>query len=261
MARKPFRVSITGVDGSGKDAVARLALQQISADNGLTSIKIGRPSYRFEQGGVIEIYKEVIGPIDRRHRIVGRRGDPHAIVGVGILYFLTQSRLLEADILESDNPPDILASGRDPRIDVATYLSYYAPAFVARTTAQERFDIMQALTGAERDLVIRLLVEPHIAEARIAARIQVEEAARQASGQTSATARDKGRPHEDAPSLAMLNDAYVSIFDALATSRPETTIVEIDTNCRLSQDVADLTKFAILQTRDGAIGPGERRTF
>ncbi len=255
----PYRISITGIDGVGKDSIIQTALTQLSVEQGLTAMKLGRPSYKVVDGQTSQVYREITEPIDRLHRQVDRRNDPDGVVGVGFLHFLTQTRLLEADILDSPHPPDLLVSARDPRVDWATYFSYYAPKLVERTTPLERFDIMQALTGGERDLVIQLLVEPTTAVARIEQRIREQEAVKAATGALAATVRDKWRhPHEDELNLAMLAEAYEPVLDALHARRPHTTIIKIDTNGRSAQVVAEIVAATIVDARAGVVAPGER---
>lgn len=43
----PFKVSITGIDGAGKDTVTRLALEMVSNDGNQHTVKIGRPAYEW----------------------------------------------------------------------------------------------------------------------------------------------------------------------------------------------------------------------
>ena len=64
--RAPFRLSITGIDGSGKDTIAKEVLSKAAADYA-SVVKLGRPAYEYSGGDVRQIFRRVTESMDRVH--------------------------------------------------------------------------------------------------------------------------------------------------------------------------------------------------
>ncbi|MFA5003933.1 MAG: hypothetical protein WC498_01490 [Candidatus Saccharimonadales bacterium] len=254
-ATQPTRVSITGIDGAGKDSVARDALRMVAEDHRV--VKLGRPAYLFERGREQQIFSKITGAFDRIHRVADCHRSPASITIANALNVITQTRLLEPLVMRSDPKPELLVSSRDPRIDPAVYLSYYAPRKANRLSFDQRVERMQKLTNVSRNLVIRLCVDPELAVTRIQDRMIAEQETRSEICANQAGMRDKwGHMHENATDLAMLADGYGHALHALRRIVP-TAVVEIDTDNRDRHEVASLVQSTISASMNGSIDSGD----
>lgn len=244
----PFRVSITGIDGAGKDTITRSALTR-SASDGLSIVKIGRPAYIIgPDGSTSQIFKRTTEAFDKLHRGADVLHSRLGISALNVVRYATQARILEPIMARRQPAPDITAWVRDPRIDTAVYFEYYLSSLRRRVTVAERLKAMQLLTGFQRDLIIVLNVDPEVAVERIDARITKEREAEAADG-----FRGKWRHmHENVDSLAGLAAAYSPVLAELQKMAP-TRIVEIDTTARSQEDVAHLAYTTIREAMDRSI--------
>jgi thymidylate kinase len=246
------RVSITGIDGSGKDTVARMALTTMSHE--FPVVKIGRPAYSLVDGVATQIFSKTTRAFDFAHRQADRYGSSGGIVAANAINVVTQARLIESLATRMQPRPVVLASSRDPRIDPAVYMSYYSPDVAARMTMADRIKHMQRITNVQRDLIVLLRVSPALAVERIDARIAAEQVARNQTGERSAGLRDKWRhKHENAEDLGGLQLAYTGAVGAYREVGLPGKIVEIQTDERDSAAVSELVVHAIHGVMSGAI--------
>lgn len=243
--RTPLRVSITGIDGAGKDTVAGLALLEC-AERYPCVVKLGRPAYRIEGGVKRQIYGRTTAAFDRLHALADERRDPRLILCVNAMHVMAQARILERREVNARPTPDVVATTRDWRIDPAVYFSYYAPSKAGAISIEERMRNMQRLTGVQRDLIILLRVNPIVAVERIEGRMEQEAALRSYDRCVTASDRDKWRHlHETVEDLAALAEGYT---DALASLNGDTTtVVEIETTGVPKEVVAHSAAEAIKQ--------------
>ena len=69
--QQPFRVSITGIDGSGKDGVSQEALTL--ASHHLVAVKLGHPSFEFVDGEARQIYPRTTTAFDQLYQSADQR--------------------------------------------------------------------------------------------------------------------------------------------------------------------------------------------
>lgn len=251
----PVRVSITGIDGAGKDTVARAALGTLSQSYRV--VKLGRPAYVIDGGVETQIFSRTTETFDAIHRYADRHRSPRAITVANAVNVLTQARILEPLVSRMNPTPQVIASTRDPRLDPAVYLSYYVPASAKRMSFEQRINRVQALTGVSRDLVVVLGVSPTLAVERIQQRVENETHLREELGTQRAGPRDKWmHVHENVRDLTMLSEGYALAIAALRT-RFSTPVVEINTDERSRVEVAELVSGAIAARASGAIGPND----
>jgi thymidylate kinase len=252
---QPFRTSITGIDGAGKDTITRLALGVVS--RGAKIVNLNRPAYVFDDGEQTQIFKRTTETFDRMHEGADSRQNPHLITMINAMNVLVQARIMERRAEQMR--PDMITSSRDPWVDPAVYLTYYAPDSVQRNISMAtRLKTMQHLTGVQRDLLILLRVDPEVAVKRIDSRVAEEAEVREASGNASAGMRDKWRHmHENVPDLTMLAEGY-DVAMAELGKMTDIRIFEIETTDRPVEEVRDLAAMAMSQSLQGAIEPGER---
>jgi thymidylate kinase len=258
--RNPFRLSVTGIDGAGKDTITKLMLQKASAD--FDVIKLGRPAYAFTDGLPNQIYRRTTEGIDRLHQFGDRHYNPHFVTAANALNVLVQSRILERHASKRNPTPDIIASSRDPRVDPAVYFSFYgSPLFSRNVGMEQRLSTMQRLTNVERNLIVLLKVDPRVAVERIDARVEEEARIKAESGQASAGMRDKSRHiHENVEDLTALASGYDHALSALQEVR-STAVVEIDVTERPIESVTNLAYLAVQEVMNGNISLGEHLEF
>lgn len=56
---RPLRVSITGIDGSGKDTTTKASLEQFSREHEVCVVKLGRPAYRIDCGNTTQFFAQL----------------------------------------------------------------------------------------------------------------------------------------------------------------------------------------------------------
>lgn len=94
------------------------------------------------------------------------------IVAANALNDMVKTRGMERRVLLEN--VDVIASSRDPRLDPVVYADYYGG--VARRFNKERQgQVLQALNGVQRDLIVLLHVDPEEAVRRIEQRIANEQ--------------------------------------------------------------------------------------
>ena len=258
----PFRVSITGIDGAGKDTVTKLTLGLLAQDFN-SVVKLGRPAYEFNQDGERQIFRRTTEGMDKIHQLSDKVHNKNLITGVNALNVMVQTRVLERNVLAKEPTPDILVSSRDPRVDPAVYFTYYAPDVFRRNIGiEKRVRTMQQLTGVTRNLIVLLKVDPNVAVERIEARIQAEREERLASGQATADVmREKWRHiHENIADLTMLSEGYDVAIDALQDVQP-TTVVEINTTELERHQVVDFARLAISGAMNHSITQYEKVSY
>jgi len=184
-ANNVLRVSVTGIDGVGKDTSVRLALQKVAASGIAPIVKVMRPMYVVNADGQeTQIYKPYKNFTDTIHGFADKTRQRHVILGINALNVVSQSRLIEPIALRTFSDAKVLVSSRDMRVDPAVYSEFYSPALAHGVSMETRLRVAQLVTGINRDLIIRLVVDPEIAVKRIDERI-----AREASGEKKWHAR------------------------------------------------------------------------
>ncbi len=252
---QPFRISITGIDGSGKDGVTTSVLEMLSMES--PAIQIGKPSFMYEQGKSHEIFRPVNRTVDTIHDFGDRHQYQKLILGISAVNVVVQARILERLAEHYQPHADIIASNRDTRIDSAVYMEYYGNKSKNSSTKgredqiqriQQRINRVQRLTKIKRDLIITLAVDPEIAIQRIEDRI--------AKDKLSGAGKESPRQmHETIGDLAMLAAAYEPASQQLQVIQPHRAVT-IDTSDRSFEEVVDITYRTINSARQNQFGPG-----
>lgn len=237
-ANNLLRVSITGIDGAGKDTGTKLALQKVAAAGIAPIVKVVRPMYVINADGVeTQIYKSWKEFTDTVHEFADKTRQKCAILGANALDVMVQSRFIEPAALRANPDAKVLASSRDMRVDPAVYSEFYCTMFAKRMSMKKRLQAAQFMTGISRDLIVRLVVDPKTAVKRIDERIAREAAEKEQSG--VAGMRDKWRHmHENPDDLQKLDAAYAMALKVLS-EYSSTEILEIDTNDMTREEVAE----------------------
>lgn len=237
----PFRFSVTGIDGSGKDSVTKSVLEVLSADS--TAIEVGKPSRRYMHGEAKEIFRPIVRPIDALHDFGDRHELQKLVLGVSAVNTLTKSRVLER--LASLYRPQIIASNRDARIDSAVYLEFYNNDKLRTMPIDERIARLQRLTKISRDLIIRLAVDPEVALNRIE------------NGLASADSQRVVRQmHETIDGLSRLDAAYEPASRALMAIQPHRAVT-VNVSDRSQAETLDVVYNVITAARNDEIQTGE----
>lgn len=237
----PLRVSITGIDGAGKDTVARQSLHELSAEQNNTMIKLGRPSYVFENGQQSQIFRRTISLIDNLHERTDAIGVSNLILAVNALGVVVQSRGIEQ--AAARYRPDVIASSRDPRLDPIVYFNYYGGRGADKISYPTRGEVMQRVTGIDRDLIVLLKISPENAMKRIRERFE------DAFDPSAVYDRKRWQHvHENPRELARLAEGYEAALEQV-DYLADTPVVRVDTNDLSMREVVDAVKLAIERVR------------
>lgn len=244
--KQPLKVSVTGIDGAGKDTVTEAVLADIARSEGLVTAKLGRPSLQFEGSEVQDIFPWITGFYNRCHLYTQEKKMSLSAAAVNALYVLIQARALEP-LLERDGV-DLLATIRDSRIDPAIHMTIYGPgALNSCMSLEQRIRLMQRLTHTERDAIFWLNADPRVAFRRVRENIEVEQ---------SLGTRGGGDIHETADNLQMLSLAYRPAMIALRNQKL-TPIIEVDTTERTVDETIGVVKDYIGKVGANELEPNE----
>ena len=243
----PFRMSITGIDGSGKDGVANSVFQMLSSES--TVVQLGRPSLLYRNGESKRIFRPIVSPVEAIHNYGDRHDSQKIVLGISAINTVMQSRVLERLASHYHPTPDIIASNRDARLDSAVYLECYANKKLKSMSIEERVNRLQRLTNIHRDLVIRLHVDPEVAIQRIE---------NQLSQQALSGVQDRSvrQIHENIDDLAKLTSAYEPASRQLQRIQPHKAVI-IDTTDRTPEEVVDVTYNVINAARNNEFDSGK----
>lgn len=241
----PFRLSVTGIDGAGKNSVTKAVLERASSQ--LDIIKLNRPCYEIQDGTSREIYPQVTHTIDTLHALGDRYKSRAVVLGASAISVLLQSRVLEHLAARRNPTPDIIATSRDARLDGAIYSGYYGGQTADTIPLEKRVNKFQKLTGIHRDLIITLTIDPEVAVQRIEQRINEERADGKSSEQ---------QMHENIDDLARIAACYAPASRYLQQIQPHQSVT-IDTTERSFDEVVDLTFDVLKYARTGHLERGE----
>lgn len=229
MNNEHFKLSITGIDGAGKDSVAKESLALVSEAADVRIIKLGRPAYEISNGSSEQVFTLLTEKIDALHGYCDQLGKPELIMAVNALNVVAQTRFMER--AANNGPYDIIASSRDPRVDPAVYLDFYGKQLASVIDDRTRIAAMNQLSGISRDLIILLKVDPKTALERIDARIASE------MSQSDVMRKKWRHIHENYTDLSALDDAYERVI-AHARVEDACTVARVDTNQMDKDEVA-----------------------
>lgn len=247
-----LKVSITGIDGAGKDTTAELVANSLVADGISPILKTNRPVYMVDESGTHEVFAKANSRIDSLHNVADQRRNPSQIVAVNAVNVVLHARRFE-NSPEAKNAQALISS-RDWRLDPVVYSEFYLPRIASLLPTEKRIRFLQILTASERDAIVLLKIDPELAVERIKERMRQE-----AGDDPDDHMRLKWRHmHETVPELTRLQAGYDPAATALQAIRPETRIIEIDTTYLDKLTVSAIAQQALHDTIDGIIKPGER---
>ncbi len=244
-AMEPYRLSVTGIDGAGKDTVTTEALTRLSEDAGLRVAKLTRPYAEIRNGRQREIFKFSKKMIDAAHRYADGTERRTVVGGVNAGNVMLESRLLEPIVSRWQPAPDIIASTRDLRVDPAVYSGYYFPNTKAAKNEATLVERLTKLTGLSRDMIIWLQVEPEVAVERIETRMEREAYQREHQNNHRPKREKWLHMHENPDDLAELAAKYSSAIDRVKELQPQTEIIGIETTFMDQEAVTQLVYDAI----------------
>lgn len=209
------RVSVCGIDGSGKSTSISDVVNNLSANYSV--LKVGRPMY-YQSGGTREyLFSRTTAAIDNLHAFFDAFQMRGGILIANAINVLLQP-LLESRLIRKLNP-DITIASRDMSICPAVYAPYYFHKSIWLPIKQ-RMEFFGAIRrGGYPNLVVYLDTDPMIANERISERIKQEEDA--------STERAKWRHlHENPQDLKALRETYQETLPIIQSLGVKCAIIE-----------------------------------
>lgn len=246
----PLKISVTGIDGSGKDTATELALLDMSATKpDFQGVKLGHPSYYYDQGISREIFAAHLHTYERFHRFTQEHRLSALAAAVNGLDVLIHSRRLEPFVLNGRlndllGSLSLMACIRDSRIDPSIHMTVYGPRISRSLSLEKRIHIAQKLTGSKRDLIFWLNTDPRVALARVRRKIADQDV----------PAKRAVDIHETVEDLSLLSAAYYAGLTILREHQP-TPVVEIETSERTAEETAGVISKYVDEAALGALDP------
>ena len=235
----PVRVSITGMDGSGKSSAYRAFVESVPAD--LTVVRISRFCSVIENGEERIVGRRVSEALDNVHEWADSTKSRGLITAANTAWVLNSWRRQERKLTERYKP-DLVLGLRDPYIDPIAYASYYNEGVLGARSIEERTRLLHRIHGAPiSEGTIFLDVDPDIAVERINKRL-AEEAA---SPRTMERAKWV-HLHENAADLTGIRAEYNTTLDHFAANHGVDVTV-INTVDSSKEDVAQLVRTKLLE--------------
>ena len=221
---QPTKVSVLGIDGSGKSTVTDSVAMQLGWDHRIA--RVGLPTYTIVEGKRRDPYQKLLGIVDGLQRFPG---------GVDIaLNVVLQGRVIEPGLIRSLRP-DLLIGSRDYVIDPSVYAMFYSPTLSRRPMGQ-RLSTMNRVTGLDfRKVIFLLSVPPEVAVERLERRRALQKPGTRVVGERRVPDR-----HENKYSLGLLRREYDSALNEVAR-RTDAQIFEVDA-MREPDEVADVVR-------------------
>lgn len=225
----PLRVSITGIDGSGKTSAIDTVAIELGQRERVS--RIFRPAYSIVEGERKFHFQRLLKLVDKLHSAADEKADRRLVMATNAFHVILQGRVIEPTIREQIKPTLVMGA-RDFHIDPAVYAVFYSPS-LRRKSMKDRFKRLQRLTGQEyRDVIFFLTVPPDTAIERIGRRIQND-------AQSEERLHGKWRHmHEEPEHLERLQNEYYRALDVVSKQSPRTKIIEIDTSAYPQEEIA-----------------------
>lgn len=214
-----FRVSLSGIDGSGKSTSIDEISTQLSQE-GYTVAHIRRPSYVDRPNKERKYFATHINNfIDFLHRSADDYNNK-TLVGLINIAHCNISNLIEGYTIH-EFKPDIIFSGRDPFLDTFAYSSYYF-SFTKDLdpTFKKKINLLLN-SNSMYDLIFYMDIDPSLAYERILTRIEKEK--------NGAKHRKKwAHMHENPEGLNFLKDQFEIAIDIMLNKENSGNLVRID---------------------------------
>lgn len=219
--QSPLRISITGMDGSGKSSAYRAFVASVPED--LTVVRISRFSSVIRNGEEQIVDRQISQGLDNFHSWADSTKNRKVVSVANALCVLYAWRIQEKRLTQKYKP-DLVLALRDPYIDPMAYARFYSPHTLGAMPLECREKTLKRLHGAPvSDSIIFLDVDPVVAVARIDQRIREEAQA------TTQLERAKWvHLHENVTDLAAIRLEYSATLSYFQ-SRYGIEVKEIDT--------------------------------
>jgi thymidylate kinase len=226
----PKRISIIGIDGSGKSTTTLKAIHLLS--NRFSVCKTGRNPFFISKGEVSQCVAKVAGFIERLFKKVDATKRREWIGLTRVLFVLFQG-WLEPYMIRRYHP-DVVMTTRCMLIDSAIYTDFYYPSLSRRMTVERKLNLARKLSRLPfRDLYFFLDTPIPTALARIHKRISDEHP-------EISYGRDYWlHLHENETSLQELDQKFRLVL-RVARGTADFRTVDIDTAKRDEEKVAEV---------------------
>ncbi len=200
-----FRVSVSGIDGSGKSTSISDLVSKLSKE--FCVAKVGRPVYIEKNRERKYLYEGLINTLDKVHEFMDKNKSKTGVLMASCLNVLVQPSL-EQKIIHKYKP-DIIITSRDMSLCPAVYITYYLP-LSKKIPTELRLKIFNSfrILGLP-DLLFYLDIEPSVATNRISKRINEEK-----SGLKTERAK-RYHMHENSKDLSELREYYLESIKIL----------------------------------------------
>lgn len=208
---KPNKISVTGIDGTGKDHSVDSAIEQsIEAGKFRSLGRMGNPNYVVTPDSRDEID---LGSsrVERLRDIADSRHSRSLILAVNGLHLANQARMVYPSIAR--RRPEAIVAARELVIDPVVYGKHYGGRALGGI-ALRSMRALSRVVGHRSDMIVWLDAEPETALARTVHR------------------RDKGtigQPHENVVDLQRLRDNYSDAIEYYRENVEAIPVVHIDT--------------------------------
>ncbi len=202
----PVRISITGMDGSGKSSAYRAFAEGVPQD--LTVVRVSRFCSVIQGGKEQLVNRDVSQKLDDFHSWADKTKNRAFITLANTLWVLYSWRIM-APKLEEEFHPDLVLALRDPYIDPMAYAKYYSTRLLGSRNLRDREKLLKRIHGAPvSNSIIFMDVEPQTAVERIDQRIADERLLPDAPERTKWI-----HLHENVPDLVGIRQEYGSVLD------------------------------------------------
>lgn len=237
--QSPLRISITGMDGSGKSSAYRAFVASVPEN--LTVVRISRFSSVIHNGEEQIVDRQISQGLDNFHSWADSTKNRRVVSVANALSVLYAWRVQEKQLVKKYGP-DLVLALRDPYIDPIVYAKFYSPDTLGAMTLEGREKVLKGLHGAPvSNSVVFLDVDPQVAVGRIDQRLKEE-----AQAKTQLERSKWVHLHENITDLTAIRLEYANALSYFQ-SRHGTEIIEIDTVRHSKSEVAKILRAALLQ--------------
>jgi thymidylate kinase len=226
--KKPLRVSVIGIDGSGKSSTTLRAILQLGSD--FSICKPGRDPFALQGGQITYCLPRISRFFESFFKYVDAT-KKRSWIGLSRILFVFYQGWLEPYMIRKYHP-DLVINTRCMIIDPAIYSHLYYPWLANRLSLKQRLQIARSLSRLPfRDLYIFLNTPARIAMERIYKRIARE------PGYESQSREYWLHLHEQETILNHLSERFRETL-MVAQKMAPFKVIEIDTSQHPEEEVA-----------------------
>jgi thymidylate kinase len=239
-----YKVSVTGIDGSGKSTSIAKVVDNISKE--YLTAKIGRPTYvngpNMNQKQYL--FTNLNNTIDKAHSLADNIESKLLVASVSSLSRFAITHI-ENGVFSKFNP-EVTIYSRDKIVDPAVYSTFYFP-FTKKWSAEIRINIAKNIQFNTKpsDTIIYLDIDPKIAVERIEKRIEEEK--------TKSSDRNKWKHmHENVENLSSLRHFYEEALSHMEKKfNTEVITINVDNNTlnEVSSKIEDIIRKDLIKVK------------